>query len=295
MSVNLTNINKVNKKANVQYSYPVANVQNGPNKYEFSLQFNGFNQNFSASFDNTYISGVCVKATVSNKKHNLGGNAELVLEHKKSDNTPFYVVIPLVFDSENKSSLDVLFLAEEDRVLHLDSDLKKNKSVYCYKNDNNTSAYIFVFDTPVYIQQGKPSLSEFSKFTGMKSKSGFKITNAQNIEDEIVCEYETQIDENAPVADTTTLKTILLWVFILLGYMVLLVYFLTMVANKAEHDKAKYVYMLSGVVGVVLFLLFIRLFSNTETNQIKYGALVCLSIMTMLLSLIAHNRYFISS
>ena len=294
MSVNLTNINKVNKKANVQYSYPVAIVQKGQNN-EFSLQFNGFNPNFSASFDNTYISGVCVKATVSNKKHNLGGNAELVLEHKKSDNTPFYVVIPLVFDSENKSSLDVLFLAEEDRVLHLDSDLKKNKSVYCYKNDNNTSAYIFVFDTPVYIQQGKPLLSDFSKFNGMKSKSGFKITNAQNIEDEIVCEYETQIDENAPVADTTTLKTILLWVFILLGYMVLLVYFLTMVANKAEHDKAKYVYMLSGVVGVVLFLLFIRLFSNTETNQIKYGALVCLSIMTMLLSLIAHNRYFISS
>lgn len=295
MSVNLTNINTVNKKANVQYSYPVAIVQKGQNN-EFSLQFNGFNPNFSASFDNTYISGVCVKATVSKKKHNLelGGNAELVLEHKKSDNTPFYVVIPLVFNSEaeNKSSLAVLFLAEEDRVLHLDSDLKKNKSVYCYKNDNNTSAYIFVFDTPVYIQQGKPSLSEFSKFTGMKSKSGFKITNAQNIEDEIVCEYETQIDENAPVADTTTLKTILLWVFILLGYMVLLVYFLTMVAN---HDKAKYVYMLSGVVGVVLFLLFIRLFSNTETNQIKYGALVCLSIMTMLLSLIAHNGYFMTT
>ncbi len=294
MSVNLTNINKVNKKANVQYSYPVANVQNGPNKYEFSLQFNGFNPNFSASFDNTYISGVCVKATVSNNTHNLG-NAELVLEHKKSDNTSFYVVIPLVFDSENKSSLDVLFLVDEDRVLHLDSDFKKNKSVYCYKNDNNTSAYIVVFDTPVYIQQGKPLLSDFSKFNGMKSKSGFKITNAQNIEDEIVCEYETQIDENAPVADTTTLKTILLWVFILLGYMVLLVYFLTMVANTAVPDQAKYVYMLSGVVGVVLFLLFIRLFSNTETNQIKYGALVCLSIMTMLLSLIAHNRYFISS
>ena len=67
MSVNLTNINTVNKKANVQYSYPVAIVQKGQNN-EFSLQFNGFNPNFSASFDNTYISGVCVKATVSKKK-----------------------------------------------------------------------------------------------------------------------------------------------------------------------------------------------------------------------------------
>lgn len=295
MSVNLTNINTVNKKAIVQYSYPVANVQTGPNKYEFSLRFNGFNPNFSASFDNIYISGVCVKATVSNNKHNLGGDAELVLEHKKSDNTPFYVVIPLVFDSSapNKSSLDVLFLTEEDRVLNLDSDLKKNRSIYCYINDNKKSPhYIFVFETPVFIQQSIPSLPNFTKFDGIKSKSGFKITNAKIVEDEVVCEYETKTDANAPKADKKMLTTILIWTSILLGLMVALVYVLTMVANKAEPESANIIYMVLGGVGFLLLIIYIRLFSRTNTKKIEYGSMTFLSIMMLLLSLFAYNGYF---
>jgi hypothetical protein len=291
MAVNLTNIRKINKKAIVQYSYPVANIIQPDNKkYEFSLRFNGFNPNFSASFDNTYISGVCVKATVSNQKHNLDGNAELVLEHKKSDNTPFYVVIPLVLGSPNKSGVDVLFLAEEDRLLNLDSDLKKNKSIYCYNNNNN--AYIFVFETPIFVQQSKPSLKDFTKFDGMKSNSGFKITNAQNVEDEVVCEYETKTDANASKVDTKLLTTILMWSFILLGLMVCLVFIFTMVANKAEPDSANSVYSVFGVTGFILFIIYVRLFSRTDTKKFEYGAMTFLSIMVLLLSLFAYNGFF---
>ena len=61
--VNLSSIKNIDKKAVVQYSYPIANITSSSSNV-FSLRFNGFNPNFSASFKNTYISGVCIKATL---------------------------------------------------------------------------------------------------------------------------------------------------------------------------------------------------------------------------------------
>ena len=295
MSVNLKLIKNINKKAIVQYSYPIANIIQPDNKkYEFSLRFNGFNQNFSASFGDTYISGVCVKATVAKKSHNLDGiNAELVLEHKKPDNTPFYVVIPLVFGSPTRSGLDVLFLVEDNRVINLDTHLKKNKSIFCYNNDT-TNTYVFVFETPVFIQSNLRALTNFKKFDKIKikPKSGFKINNAQNIENEVVCEYETKTDATVSKVDTKLLTTIMTWSFILLGLMVGLVYIFTMVANKAEPESANSVYAVFGVTGFILFTIYIRLFSRTNTKKFEYGAMTFFSIMVLLLSLFAYNGFF---
>ena len=295
--VNLSSIKNIDKKAVVQYSYPIANITSSSSNV-FSLRFNGFNPNFSASFKNTYISGVCIKATLANKTHNINNNnAELVLEHKKSDNTTFYVVIPLIFDTATQSTkLDPLFSSEEDRVIDLDSVLKKKSNIFCYKNDSNAAPYIFVFETPVYIKKEKPSnLSYFDKFNGIKSDSKFKITNGQNIENEIECEYVTETDISANTPDKKMLTTILSWTFILLGLIVCWVYILTMVANKADPDSANTVYMIGGGIGFVLFMMYIRLFTNTTTKKIEYGSMTFFSIMVLLLSLIAYNGYFIKN
>ena len=304
--INLKDIQKV-KKAIVQYSYPDAIVQNRTKAYEFSLRFNGFNQNFSASFDSTYISGVCVKAMVSKTNHDLGGtaeldgNAELVLEHKKSNNTPFYVVIPLAFDSTgDTSSLDVLFLKNDEfRLLNLDSELNKNKSIYYYKNNNDID--IFVFDTKVYINQEIPSdLSNF-KLDGIKSSSGFKITNAQNVENEIVCEYETETDTNADVADTnadvadtTPLMNFLFWFSVLSGSMLILVFILRYVSTKIS-TYAVNVYYSLFFAGLVLFIANIITISTTKKKELQFtcGALIFLSLIIMLLSVLALFNQFI--
>ena len=300
--INLTtSIKNIDKKAIVQYSYPIANItSSSPNV--FSLRFNGFNPNFSASFNpkknsSTYISGVCVKATVAQKRHNIGGsNAELVLEHKTSNNTTFYVVVPLVFDASmpSASRLDVLFLNEEDRVVDLNAELKQNKTLFCYKNNGKPDSYIFVFDTPIFIQKNVPSnlISFKDIFDGITKNSGFKITNAQPIEDEIECEYVTQTDVNASPADTKKLTTILSWVFILLALLLCLIYVLKMVASKAEPDSANSVYMVFGGIGLILFIIFITLFTQTVNKKIEYGSMTTFSLMLLMLSLFAYNGYF---
>ena len=301
--INLTDIKTENKKAIVQYSYPDAIVQNRTKAYEFSLRFNGFNPNFSASFDSTYISGVCVKATVSKTNYDLGGTAELVLEHKKSNNISFYVVIPLDFDEtkDTPSSLDVLFLEDDElRLLNLDSELNKNKSIYYYKN--NSSHYIFVFETPIYVQQSNQSFSKFTKFDGIKGGSGFKITNAQNVENEIVCEYETQTDTNADVADTnadvadtTTLMSFLFWFSVLSGSMLILAFSLRMVSINFKNNAEKVFYFLF-FAGFVLFIVNIITISTTTDKKLQftYGALIFLSLIIMLLSRLALFNIFIS-
>ena len=101
--VDLTGVNLADKNANVQYSYPIAKISKVSDSNTFYLNFYGFTQNFSASFkigeQDTYISGICTKAIITGKSHKIGSDnhdAELVLEHKKSDNMPFYVVFPFL-------------------------------------------------------------------------------------------------------------------------------------------------------------------------------------------------------
>ena len=71
-----------------------------------------------------------------------------------------------------------------------------------------------------------------------------------------------------------------------------LVYVLTMVANKAEPESANVIYMVLGGTGLLLLMIYIRLFSRTNTKKIEYGSMTFLSIMMLLLSLFAYNGYF---
>ena len=297
--IDLTVINKVDKNANIQYSYPIAKVTNTQTSY--FLNFYGLSQNFSASFNGTYISGVCIKATIITPKHQINGNhyAELVLEHKKSDNSSFYVVIPLVQDSQAKSQLDILvdIVDPESKVLDLNLDLKNIKSsMICYQDTSNY--YVFVFENPIKTMSQIPSQS-FDKFnniqnitTGSKKKknlkttsTAFRITKSQNIEDEIECEYVTETDTNAKPVDTKMVTTIVIWVFILLGLVLCLLYVLTLVSAKAEAESAKTIYAVVGGFGLILLIIFISLFINTSTRKIQYGSMTFFSIIAILLSL----------
>jgi hypothetical protein len=304
--INLTtNDIRENKTANIQYSYPVASVS-GTNP--FLLNFYGLNQNFSASFTHNgssiYISGVCVNATITKKSHILANdstiNAELVLEHKKSDNKTFYVVVPVILQNNSANPMEL----EPDSVFDLNAKIQKNKpKIVCYKTTRES--YVFVFEEPVQINSSvtlQNSMNNvfngIARFTIKISKkkettttTAFRASKGQNVQDEIECEYVTQTDTNAKPADKQMMTTILTWVFILFGVLLCLTYVLTLVSNRATEESANTIYIVMAAFGIILFITYIRMFTNTTSRKLQYGSMTILSIMTILMPMLAYNGF----
>ena len=309
--LNLTILTDVNasekKKANIQYSYPVAKVTKfSLNKY--LLNFYGLNQNFSASVFDSYISGVCVNATFYKNKHETGieHNAELVLEHKTSNSQTFYVVIPI--NSGIESNLDNI--NSEVPVLELNSMLKKNSIIYYEDTDGK---HVFVFQNPISMANIPSSLQTAPMFNKnikreliIKRKRisknkyvnryyngsyyGFS-TNAQNIEDEIQCEYVTETDTNVKPANRQMFSDIFVWTSITLGLILCLFYFLKLVNEKISiPGDAELIYKVIGGIGFLMLVIFIRLFTNTTTKKIQYGSITIFSLISIGLSLMAYNK-----
>jgi hypothetical protein len=292
--LNLTILTDINasdkKKANIQYSYPVAKVTKFTlNKY--LLNFYGLNQNFSASVFDSYISGVCVNATFYRNKHDTGieHNAELVLEHKTSNSQTFYVVIPI--NTGIESNLDNI--NSEAPVLELNSMLKQN-SILCYQDTDDK--YVFVFQNPISMAnipsslQTAPMFNKSIKRKGKKFYYGF-LTNAQNIEDEIQCEYVTQTDANVEPANRQMVSDIFVWTSITLGLILCLFYFLKLVNEKISiPGDAELIYKVIGGIGFLMLVIFIRLFTNTTTKKIQYGSITIFSLISIGLSLMAYNK-----
>ena len=306
-----TNDIRENKTSNIQYSYPTAKIDSlntSPNP-SYSLNFYGLNQNFSASFtqngSSTYISGVCTRATITGKSHILPNsssiNAELVLEHKKSDNTTFYVVVPVKLTNNSANPQELV----PDSVFDLNKKLKKNKPILIgYKSTKN---HVFVFEQPIQINSSirisslKPmdvfdKISQFtikiSKKKTKKTTSAFRASKGQNVQDEIECEYVTQTDTNAKPADTKMISTIMLWVFILFGVLLCLMHFFTIVSTKVQDDSANTIYSITAGIGLILLIIFIYFFTKTTTRKIQYGSMTILSIMVILMPLLAYKGFF---
>lgn len=287
----LTDINASDKKkANIQYSYPVAKVTNLSNN-KYLLNFYGLNQNFSASVFDSYISGVCINATFYKNRHNTGTehNAELVLEHKTPNSQTFYVVIP-VNTGTTESNLDNII--SEDPVLELNS-LLKSKSMFYYQNTD--SNHVFVFQNPI-LMKNVPSLQTapmFNKSIKKKGKNfyyGF-LTNAQNIEDEIQCEYVTQTDANVEPANQQMVSDIFVWTSIILGLILCLFYFLKLINEKVSIiSDAELIYKVISGIGFLMLVIYIRLFTNTTTKRIQYGSMTILFLIAIGLSLMAYNK-----
>jgi len=293
--LNLTILTDINasdkKKANIQYSYPVAKVTNlSTNKY--LLNFYGLNQNFSASVFDSYISGVCINATFYNNRHNTGiyHLAELVLEHKTPNSQTFYVVIPI--NTGTESNLDNI--NSEDPVLELNSLLKKKKSIFYYQDTD--SKHVFVFQNPISMAnipsslQTAPMFNKSIKRKGKKFYYGF-LTNAQNIEDEIQCEYVTQTDANVEPANRQMVSDIFVWTSITLGLILCLFYFLKLINEKISIiSDAELIYKVISGIGFLMLLIYIRLFTNTTTKRIQYGSMTIFSLIAIGLSLMAYNK-----
>jgi hypothetical protein len=308
--LNLTILTDVNasekKKANIQYSYPVAKVTKfSLNKY--LLNFYGLNQNFSASVFDSYISGVCVNATFYRNKHDTGieHNAELVLEHKTSNSQTFYVVIPI--NTGIESNLDNI--NSEAPVLELNSMLKQNSILYYQDTDDK---HVFVFQNPISMANIPSSLQTAPMFnksikreiittkTKKRNKTVYKysngfyygfLTNAQNIKDEIECEYVTQTDTNVKPANRQMVSDIFVWSSITLGLILCLFYFLKLVNEKISiPGDAELIYKVIGGIGFLMLVIFIRLFTNTTTKKIQYGSITIFSLISIGLSLMAYNK-----
>ena len=298
--INLTsNVNKTEPNSVVQYSYPMTPLTNTSGGYEYFPNFYGLNPNFSASFKNTYISGVCKKMTFTRPTHKLNTfhDGELVIEHMKSDNNSFFVVIPLVFKSQKSSQIDILLETSEKKSqkLDLNLDLKNIKTdIICYqiKKGKNKNNYVFVFENPILMKNNILSgISLFNKFD--EGKNFFRIQSGQNIEDEIECEYVTETDKSNNPANQKMVTNIFVWVLIVLGLFLCALYMFAIVSKKLDVDTANNIYLGIGVVAFTMLLIYIRLFTNTTTKKIQYGSMTIFSILIMLLSILALNNYFV--
>jgi hypothetical protein len=237
----------------------------------------------------SYISGVCINATFYKNRHNTGieHSAELVLEHKTPNSQTFYVVIPV--NTGTESNLDNI--VSEDPVLELNSLLKKKKSIFYYQNTDNN--HVFVFQNPISMTilpslQNAPMFNKNIKRKGKKSYYGF-LTNAQNIEDEIQCEYVTQTDANVEPANRQMVSDIFVWTSITLGLILCLFYFLKLINEKAISD-AELIYKVISGIGFLMLVIYIRLFTNTTTKKIQYGSMTIFSLIAIGLSLMAYNK-----
>lgn len=296
MAINLTSTISTKQNSIVQYTYPMTKMTSSGNTY-----FPNYvsTPNFSASFDDKYISGVCREMTFSTPKHkfNFSHSAELVIKHIKSDNGIFYVVIPLIFSTDKTSQLDAL-LELKNKSVELNADLKKLKSsIICYQINDGSSAnaYVFVFEKPISMKSKISRMSNFGAFNGQKN--AIRIQNGENVEDEIECEYVTTSDQSTSVSNVKNQRMvtkIFVWVFIVLGLFLSALYVFTYISKNPNLDveTVQNIYLGVGAVSFILLMVYINLFINTTTKRIEYGFMTIFSILVMLLTILALTGRF---
>ena len=308
MSINLGNPSS-KKTANVQYTYPASNVQltTGDNNYSFFLYNSGSQPSFSftdmSGSTSRYISGVSTNASITATNHTISRvphEAELVITHRSMTGSTFYVVVPLKQTSDSKaktSQIDLLLESDPNTTANFElNDNLANPNIIYYQLADNTD--VFVFDKAINVKTDKINGLKTSKiFTSIKTKTTpFKITSHSKVEDEIVCNYEGETDSIAKPADTNTVNKIFIWGCALIGILFFLLFGLTNIENNyTDNDLKKKIYLLLGFIGFILFLIFIGMLSaksNTTSLNITYSSLTLMSLMFIVLSYLAQNKYF---
>ena len=308
MSINLGNPSS-KKTANVQYTYPASNVQliSGDGNYTFFLYNSGSQPSFSftdmSGSTSRYISGVSTNATITATNHTISRvphEAEMVITHRSMTGSTFYVVVPLKQTSDSKaktSQIDLLLESDPNTTANFElNDDLANPNIIYYKLADNTD--VFVFDKSINVKTDKINgLKTSTIFTGIKNKTTpFKITSHSKVEDEIECNYEGETDATAKPADVTTVNKIFIWGCALIGILFFLLFGLTNIENNYA-DQKNNIYMLLGFIGFLLFLIFIGLLSaksNTTSLNITYSSLTIMSLMFIVLSYLALNKYFVT-
>lgn len=316
-AIDLRNVNISHPNAKIRYSYQDMTMSKKSNKV---YSPNDSTQSFSFDDDGVSISGKCTEISITRPSHivqlgvGMEQDADLVLKHViPNSKTSFYVVIPLVQDpalsqdlnSVSSESSEIERMVETEKAntstgtsYNFNKDLKKIKpNIVCYK-DLKTGSYIFVFDKPILTKKEMIGIAA-NQFNGVQyTKTGkgkrrkttstaFIVKNNQNVEDTIECEYVTQTDRNAKPADKKLVVNIFIWVFLTLGLILSLNYFLNIINNTVE-DKLT-IFTIIGGIGSILLITFIRLFSTTSNKKIQYGSMMFFSLATMGLSLMAYN------
>jgi hypothetical protein len=314
--IDLRNVNITHKNAKIRYSYPeMSMTKNGNKTYSPSDSSQTF---FEFNDDGVSISGKCSEISIIRPSHNvqmgvgMEQDADLVLKHVVTNtSTVFYVVIPLVQEVVSESA-EIEKIVENETTTgtstntpyDLNKDLKKIKpNIICYK-DSKIASYVFVFDKPILTKDaitGNPT----NPFNGVryvttgkgkrkKSKSSaFLVKNNQNIEDTIECEYVTQTDVNAKPADKKLVTNIFMWVFLTLGLILCLNYFLNIINDRVA-DKLT-IFTIIGGIGSIMLMVYVRMFSMTATKKVQYGSMMFFSLATIGLSLMAYNGMLFKS
>jgi len=303
---------KSDSKTKAEYSYPLINVMSptrttsSPIEYRFFLQNTSNQLSFSYSDGkNKYISGVGSNARIIGTSHTTSKThtAELVIEHNTSSGTTFYVVIPLNQNSgiSASSQIDKLLSAETSSTsipFVLNQDLGTFNIIYYQTAESKD---VFVFDTVIQVKT--PSIKNLTPdntiFSSIKkSASPVKTSGALQVSDEIVCEYEGNVDTKAPKADVNNVNNIYVWATFLVLLLIVLLFGFTLFQNSGVDEKTKNrMFLIFGVLGFILVIVFLSLWSkntNKTGARIAYGSLTMMSLMFMALSYVAFTGYFVN-
>ena len=303
---------KSDSKTKAEYSYPLINVitptrtTTSPIEYRFFLQNTSNQLSFSYSDGkNKYISGVGSNARIIGTRHTTSKThtAELVIEHNTSSGTTFYVVIPLNQNSgiSASSQIDKLLSAETTSTsipFILNQDLGKFNIIY-YKTAQSKD--VFVFDTVIQIKTPdiKNLTPDTTIFSSIKtSVSPVKTSGALQVSDEIVCEYEGNVSTKTPKANLNDVNNIYVWATFLILLLIVLLFGFTLFQNSGIEETTKNrMFVIFGVVGFILVIVFLSLWSNKKNKtgaRITYGSLTMMSLMCMGLSYVAFTGYFVN-
>lgn len=200
---------KTNMKSSIQVSYPttIDTVEYTNGTFYLSNALPNFT--YTNSTKSIYITGSAVQGFVTNIPVQVSTSKtysnSLVIKH--TGPTIFYVVIPLEYKKDSKTSLSALLKNEKPK-LNLNSDISNpdaNTSIYRCKastisTDNNVD--VFVFDKPIMVNT-QISNSNSLSITGV---TPFEVvTSNSKIEEGVDCQTGEEEEESTNLSQPTSI------------------------------------------------------------------------------------------
>lgn len=259
----------------LQLSYPATTVEplskinNVNNTFYYFTTNAPFNLSYVDGSDNVYLSGLSTKGVIHKKLHTgiyNGTGAKLTIVHKSNSST-IYLCIPLKIDPKAKSTLSSYLDADKKTTIDLGSDIGNSNVVY-YKSSAGNE-HVFVVESGIPIRSIPKDLSDpifnvTSIVQNANSDYAKLIKNPDKINDEVVCDYEGDEEDDANKSVKAKKTEWAAVVVLILGIIGLGVTYMILGTLQSESKK-----IASGVLGLIGLVAGITLsvFSDKGSNK----------------------------
>ncbi len=263
----------------IQLSYPITSVQkptnDGNDNTVFYLMTPGvtFNMAYIDSVKSRSLSGYSSKAIIHKPFHlPKESNAELCIVHQKTNsNDNFYLAIPLKNNPNAKSNLSAYLNSDNDIYkLDIGSDIAGSDIVY-YQNKNSKDVFVVVNPVEVNIPNNI-TLSETPTFYS-DPKNEIARIKTTSTNDEIVCDYEGDITEDAnKSSETKEAEMNMFWANVVPVIIVGVVYLLCMQINASSIEPKSILigYVVLAILFGIVAIVFSALIKKTDSKRVNY-------------------------